>query len=191
MKSEWIFITSHEREQPENVTMGRQPTTSPPVEEYKPVLEYKIGELASLTSCPVETIRYYEKQGLLPAASRNQANYRVYQEGHLKRLQFILHCRALDMTQEEIRLLVTLQDKPDSPCEQVDVLLDNHLQHVEARITQLQHLQEQLRLLRSQCDNHGPVSRCGIIEGLERLDVSTDDHHPDDTCSHVHGSHGL
>ena len=63
----------------------------------------KIGELATLTGCPVETIRYYEREGLLPAPSRSAGNYRQYDTAHVERLSFIRHCRSLDMTQEEIR----------------------------------------------------------------------------------------
>ncbi|MFP8966198.1 Cd(II)/Pb(II)-responsive transcriptional regulator [Pokkaliibacter sp. CJK22405] len=153
------------------------------------VQEYKIGELSSLTDCPVETIRYYEKQGLLPAPGRNQANYRVYGPTHLKRLQFILHCRALDMAQEEIRQLVDLQERPEAPCTEVDALLDEHLTHVEARIQQLSHLRDVLRDLRRQCDNLGPVSECAILDQLEQRDFSEASSQQDAHLGHVHGSH--
>ena len=74
----------------------------------------KIGELAKQTNCTVETIRYYEKVGLLPAAMRNQENnYRFYGKKHLEHLLFIRRCRALAMTHEEIQQLLQARDEPD------------------------------------------------------------------------------
>lgn len=72
----------------------------------------KIGELAKLTDCQVETIRYYEKEGLLPPPARSDGNYRLYTQAHTERLVFIRNCRSLDMTLEEIRSLLGLRDSP-------------------------------------------------------------------------------
>ena len=66
----------------------------------------KIGELARRTECQVETIRYYEKEGLLPEPTRSRGNYRLYGEAQVERLQFIRHCRSLDMTLGEVRALL-------------------------------------------------------------------------------------
>ena len=74
----------------------------------------KIGELAQAAQCTPETVRYYEKAGLLPPPSRSDGNYRVYGPAHLERLVFVRHCRALDMTHEEIRELLELRDVPPS-----------------------------------------------------------------------------
>ena len=62
----------------------------------------RIGELSKLSGVAVETIRFYENEGLIPKAARSMNNYRSYTEGHLKRLQFIRHCRSLDMSLEDI-----------------------------------------------------------------------------------------
>ena len=70
----------------------------------------KIGELAKLTDCQVETIRYYEREGLLPEPARSEGNYRLYTQAHVERLTFIRNCRSLDMTLEEIRSLLNLRD---------------------------------------------------------------------------------
>src|SRR5690606_9458021 len=70
----------------------------------------KIGELALQTGSSVETIRYYEQQDLLPQAMRSASNYRLYGDEHVKRLQFIRHCRSLDMTLDEIRTLLSFRD---------------------------------------------------------------------------------
>lgn len=72
----------------------------------------KIGVLAKQADCPVETVRYYEREGLLPAPARTEGNYRLYSSEHLERLTFIRNCRTLDMTLDEIRRLLALMDSP-------------------------------------------------------------------------------
>ena len=68
----------------------------------------KIGELAEATGTQIETIRYYEREGLLPEPGRSTGNYRIYDRVHADRLSFIRHCRALDMNLDEIRVLLRL-----------------------------------------------------------------------------------
>jgi Cd(II)/Pb(II)-responsive transcriptional regulator len=94
----------------------------------------KIGDLGKRTDCPVETIRYYEQEGLLPAPARSQSNYRLYGDAHVERLQFIRHCRSLDMTLDEIRSLLRFRDAPEDNCEEVNLLLDQHIGHVARRM---------------------------------------------------------
>ena len=100
----------------------------------------KIGELAKHTGSQVETIRYYEREGLLPAPARSEGNYRLYGQSHVERLQFIRHCRSLDMTLEEIRSLLAFRDAPEESCSAVNDLLDKHIDHVATRIKELQAL---------------------------------------------------
>jgi DNA-binding transcriptional MerR regulator len=83
----------------------------------------KIGDLAKRAGCLVETIRYYERVGLLLGPARSEGNYRLYTNVHVERLQFIRHCRALDMTLEEIRNLLRFRDAPDENCSEVDTCL--------------------------------------------------------------------
>ena len=97
----------------------------------------KIGELAVRASCPVETIRYYEREALLPAPVRSNGNYRLYGKAHVERLSFIRHCRSLDMTLEEIRTLLRFRDSPQENCDGANQLLDQHIGHVAARIADL------------------------------------------------------
>ena len=108
----------------------------------------KIGELATLADCPVQTIRYYEREGLLPPPARSDGNYRLYSPEHSERLTFIRNCRSLDMTLNEIRGLLNLRDRPQEDCASVNQLIDAHIQHVQARVAGLQALQEQLLELR-------------------------------------------
>jgi Cd(II)/Pb(II)-responsive transcriptional regulator len=106
--------------------------------------QMRIGELAKCTGAQVETIRYYEREGLLPAPARSEGNYRLYGPSHVERLQFIRHCRSLDMALEEIRSLQAFQDAPEASCSAVNDLLDKHIDHVARRIHELQALQKHL-----------------------------------------------
>lgn len=126
----------------------------------------KIGELAKRTGCLVETIRYYEHEGLLLEPARSEGNYRLYTAIHLERLQFIRHCRALDLTLEEIRNLLRFRDAPDENCMKVNALLDEHIEHVSNRIKELKLLQKNLRGLRSQCEQARAIKDCRIIQSL-------------------------
>lgn len=127
----------------------------------------KIGDLAEQADCAVETIRYYERIGLIPPPQRNpDNNYRRYSQEHLDTLNFIRHCRALDMAQEEIRRLLEARQHPQQPCQEINQLLDHHLQHVQCRIAQLSELARQLQDIRSQCQGQGAVDSCGILQEL-------------------------
>lgn len=94
----------------------------------------KIGELATATETAVETIRFYEREGLLKAAARSQGNFRLYEMAHLERLQFIRYCRSLDMSLDEIRVLLRFKDEPEEACNGVNALLEEHIEHVSKRI---------------------------------------------------------
>lgn len=126
----------------------------------------KIGVLARAADCPVETIRYYEGEGLLPVPARTEGNYRVYTAAHVERLTFIRHCRSLDMTLNEIRLLLRLRDCPTESCGDVNALLDAHIGHVAARIQELRALQKTLKDLRARCHDDRDAAHCGILREL-------------------------
>lgn len=126
----------------------------------------KIGELATRTGCEIVTIRYYEKEGLLPEPARSGGNFRLYGDAHVERLQLIRHCRSLDMTLSEIRTLLDLRDNPTQDCGEVNALLDAHIQRVEVRVEALLHLKQHLLALREKCSGARPVQACGILQGL-------------------------
>jgi Cd(II)/Pb(II)-responsive transcriptional regulator len=126
----------------------------------------KIGELARAAGCQVETVRYYEREGLLPAPSRSEANYRQYGPAHVERLRFIRHCRSLDMAQAEIRSLLQAMDAPESTCESVNAAIDRQIVQVQRRIAELRALESQLHELRSTCGTPRAASACGILRGL-------------------------
>lgn len=126
----------------------------------------KIGELAERSGCLVETIRYYERIGLLMPPERAVNNYRTYNERHSERLLFIRHCRALDMTLDEIRTLLDFRDDPQVECAGVNELLDRHIDHVVERIQALTALEAQLRELRGRCVVADTTSACEILRAL-------------------------
>ena len=129
-------------------------------------MAYKIGELAARTGCPVVTIRYYEKEGLLEEPSRTVSGYRLYGEPDLERLYFIRHCRAHGMSQDEIKTLLKYQRDPEGDCLAVNRLVDRHLAEVEERIAELTRLKRQLEMLRRSCPGSGTMAECGILKGL-------------------------
>lgn len=124
-----------------------------------------IGELGRATQTKVETVRYYERIGLLAAPRRTAGNYRAYDRGHLNRLSFIRRSRDLGFSLEQVRALLDLADQRDRPCEAVDQIASGHLAEVERKIADLTALREELRDMVRQC-GHGSVRDCRIIETL-------------------------
>lgn len=126
----------------------------------------KIGDLSAASATPIETIRFYEREGLLPSPGRTQGNFRVYEAPHLERLQFIRYCRGLDMSLDEVRVLLRFKDSPGEDCGDVNSLLDEHIGHVSKRIKELRALERELKQLRERCRDSQPVAQCGILAGL-------------------------
>jgi len=133
----------------------------------------KIGEIAARAQTPVDTVRYYERIGLLPAPARTAANYRRYDTAHIARLDFIRRCRALDMSLQEIRTLLGFCDDPQRDCSDVNELLDQHIGHVQSRLAELQALHTELRQLRRVCRSPGQAGACRILQALRTRDAPT------------------
>ena len=125
----------------------------------------KIGELAAQAGCDVQTVRFYEREGLLEEPEREASGYRRYAERHLKRLQFIRHCRSLDIPLPEIRDLLAFAAAPEQSCTHVDALLDEHIDRVKLRLKALRTLEKQLVALRARCDG-APSHSCAILESF-------------------------
>jgi len=130
----------------------------------------KIGELAKRGACKVETVRFYEREGLLPRPERSSGNYRLYTAEDAARLVFIRNCRSLGMALAEIRVLLGCRGELDTDCRAVLALLDLQILRVAQQVDALQHLQQQLRDIRQMCDDRqNPEHRagdCGIIKNL-------------------------
>lgn len=126
----------------------------------------RIGEIARLTACPIQAIRYYERVGLLPRPLRSSGNFRLYGETHVERLEFIRRCRSLDMSLNEIRILVRHRQAPREDCGEVNHVLDDQIARVAARIQELMALERELRDLREQCSEGRTAANCGILKEL-------------------------
>lgn len=134
----------------------------------------RIGEIAKQTGCDVETVRYYEKAGLLPERARSDAGYRLYLPEHLERLQFIRHCRSLQMGIPDIRVLLDFKSQPTRECQGVNDLLDHHIALVRVQMQKLQSLEDQLLRLRHQCEEPNLVKECGILQNLNDAGSGSD-----------------
>lgn len=104
----------------------------------------KIGELATRSGCHVETIRFYEKKGLLPASLRSPGNFRLYTDVHVDRLVFIRYCRSIDISLKEIGKFLLHQDFPVKNDEYVSQLLDLHLRRITVRVQELNAFEQEL-----------------------------------------------
>ena len=125
----------------------------------------KIGEMASATATNIETVRYYEKIGLLPAPARNAANYRSYGNEHLARLSFIRRARDLGFTLDQVRELLTLTDDRAQSCAAVDAIATAHLTDIDRKIADLQALRDELSRLIGDCRQE-TIDECLIIDSL-------------------------
>ena len=126
---------------------------------------FSIGDLARATATKVETVRYYERTGLLPSPPRTGGNYRAYGPDHLARLSFIRRARDLGFPIEQVRALLDLADQRDRPCEAVDVIAREHLAEVDRKLADLDALRRELDSMIGQC-RQGTVAECRIIEAL-------------------------
>lgn len=137
----------------------------------------KIGELARRSGVKSETIRYYEKIGLLPRPARTSSNYRDYGREDAERLAFIRHARGLGFELAAVRSLIDLAERPDQDCAAVDRIASLHLADVETKIASLEALRDELRRLVKACAG-GRVASCLIIGALGDHRHCGTDHRP-------------
>lgn len=123
------------------------------------------GALAARTGCNLETIRYYERIGLLPPPPRSAGGYRLYGRDLLKRLNFIRRSRELGFALAEIRGLLRLVDGRKFTCAQVETLARDHVHEIRRKIADLRKFQRVLETMASQCSG-GTVPECPIIDAL-------------------------
>ncbi len=130
----------------------------------KPAQPRTIGALGKATGVNIETIRYYERIGLLPEPDRTPAGYRQYGPEHLRRLAFIRKGRELGFNIEAIRTLLRLAEHPETPCQDADRLASDHLAEVDRKIEELTRLRDALRQMTNCCGQ--TVAHCRIIDAL-------------------------
>jgi len=127
--------------------------------------EFTIGRLSEATRVKVETIRYYEKEGLLPDPPRSEGGHRLYSPGLVKRLFFIRRGRELGFTLNEIRALLELVDGEIYTCAEVRAITLAHADDVKRKVTDLRNLEKGLRAMAAECDG-GDVPECPVLDTL-------------------------
>lgn len=127
----------------------------------------KIGQLAQRSGCKVETVRFYEREGLLETPERDDNGYRNYTNTHLVGLSFIRHCRLLGIGLPDVRILRSLQSQPELACDEINLLIDSKIEHVHQQIEALHLLEQQLQLLRDTCNSVTRVGECKILHNLK------------------------
>lgn len=132
-------------------------------------MSVSIGQLAKNTDMGVETIRFYERRGLMPEPPRAPSGYRRYPLDAADRLHFIRRAKRLGFTLDEIGTLLSLQDGGERT--QVKALAQAKLAQIEARIDDLKRMRKTLADLETQCSGRGPVAGCPIIEALNDTDT--------------------
>ena len=126
---------------------------------------FTIGALSKGTGCHIETIRYYERIGLMPKPPRSPGGHRLYEEDHLRRLTFIRRSRELGFTLEEVRGLLRLVDGGSYTCAEVKALTLDHAAEVRRKVADLRKLERVLKEMAAECDG-GEVPECPIIDTL-------------------------
>jgi MerR family copper efflux transcriptional regulator len=131
-----------------------------------------IGELAGTVGVNVQTVRYYERRGLLPKPKRRASGYREYMASDVARLEFIRRAQALGFTLSEIEQLLALRVDPRTTSDDVHRAVEEKIEAVEAKISDLTRIASALRRMASACHAHGPLGDCPFLEALESEDSS-------------------
>jgi DNA-binding transcriptional MerR regulator len=126
----------------------------------------KIGELAHRAKVGIDTVRYYERQGLLPAPLRQASGYRCYEPGDVGRLRFVRRAKALGFTLAEIRELLALSGRRDDDMGALRAAAAEKLADVEARLDEMTRIRDGLRSLVASCPGHGALEQCPILDAL-------------------------
>ncbi|MFV1607232.1 helix-turn-helix domain-containing protein [Phaeobacter sp. JH20_10] len=123
------------------------------------------GDLARATGCNLETIRYYEKIGIMPDPPRSAKGYRSYDEAHVKRLKFVMRSRDLGFSLEEVRGLLGLVDDQSRTCAEVQFIAEDHLTDVRAKIADLKRIERVLSDTVARCTGDA-APECAVIDAL-------------------------
>lgn len=126
-----------------------------------------IGELGEKAQVNIETLRYYERRGLLSAPPRSGANYRLYPPEAVKVVRFIKRAQDLGFTLKEIEELLSLRSAPEAQCADIRILAEEKIEDINAKIRTLQAIKEALTRLLSQCPGQAPIQECPILEAID------------------------
>jgi len=126
-----------------------------------------IGAVAKQANVHVETLRYYERRGLVAHPLRSMTNYRLYPKETVRRVRFIKHAQALGFSLQEIKELLSLRAAPRARCADVRVRAEGKITAIDAKIRALQAMRKALAKLVTECVGHGPITDCPILEALD------------------------
>jgi MerR family mercuric resistance operon transcriptional regulator len=129
-----------------------------------------IGRLAKEAGINLETVRYYERQGLMPKPPRTASGYRLYPANAVRRLMFIKRAQELGFSLRDVRELLSLRVSRTATSAAVRTRAEAKIADIEAKIRTLESMKKSLRKLAQTCDGRAPVSECPILESLDRLD---------------------
>jgi MerR family mercuric resistance operon transcriptional regulator len=135
---------------------------------------FRIGQLAKKAKVNIQTVRYYERRGLIPEPPRRESGYRQYSQADLDRLQFIRHAKDLGFSLKEISELFALRVDPHTTCLDVKRRTEAKIADVEEKIQALQRIKEALTHLVGLCRGRGPTSECPILEALDSINLDND-----------------
>lgn len=138
--------------------------------ELEETQTFTIGELAGAVGVNVQTVRYYERRGLLPKPKRRASGYREYLASDVARLEFIRRAQALGFTLSEIEQLLALRVDPRTTPQDVHRAVEEKIEAVEEKIRDLTRISGALRKMAASCHAHGPLGDCPFLEALESED---------------------
>lgn len=130
--------------------------------------ELTTGQVAKQAHVNIETIRYYERRGLIPEPPRRESGYRQYPQSTVSRIQFIKRAQELGFSLKEIHELLSLRFDHNTPAIEIRKKAERKVEDIDAKIANLQHIKHALLMLIGQCDGHGTVDDCPIIAALEK-----------------------
>jgi Cu(I)-responsive transcriptional regulator len=125
-----------------------------------------IGKLAKRSGLGIETVRFYERQGLIAPPPRTSSNYRIYPPGDIDRLRFIKRAKTLGFSLREIRELLFLREEPTATKADVKRRTEEKIAEIGERIRDLTRIKEALEGLAASCDGEGPTSQCPILQSI-------------------------
>jgi MerR family transcriptional regulator, copper efflux regulator len=131
-------------------------------------MELTIGKLAGQSGATVQTIRFYEREGLLDAPPRNPSGYRIYDRSAVERLQFIHRAQELGFTLKEISDLIRLQTDKTADCSSVQAAAAEKLHLIEQKAADLQRMKTELESLIHSCSGTRPIAECEILQSLQK-----------------------
>jgi len=130
--------------------------------------ELLIGELAEKVNVNKETIRYYERKGLIPNPPRNDSGHRQYSEIDIKRTEFIKRTQSLGFSLKEIKDLLMLKIEPGTTCKDIQKIVKLKVSDIDKKINDLKEIKNTLNKLAGRCTGRGPVGECPILDELEK-----------------------